>query len=146
MIVRDAVVGDAVALRDGNLTMAHETEALALDPVLLLRGVEAVLADASKGFYLVADVDGVVVGQLMITYEWSDWRNGMWWWIQSVHVVSGWRRKGVYRALHAAALARAKGAGAVGVRLYVAKSNVAAQATYTALGMYDSDYLIFEQT
>jgi len=138
-------MADAVALRDGNRAMALETEQLDLDPVRLLRGVEAVLADPTKGFYLVADSAGDVVGQLMITYEWSDWRAGTCWWIQSVHVIPAARRQGVYRALHAEALRRAKAAGAVAVRLYVIASNRSAQATYTSLGMHDSGYRVFEQ-
>lgn len=141
-----------MALRDGNVAMAAETEQLALDPERVLRGVRAVLADASKGFYLVAtapqadagDAPEAVVGQLMITFEWSDWRDGPQWWIQSVHVVPAWRRRGVYRALHDEVVRRAREAGAVGIRLYVAASNTRAQATYEALGMAESHYRIFE--
>lgn len=136
-----------MVLRDGNVAMAAETEALALDPERVLRGVEAVLRDPGKGFYLVAyDAEsGAVAGQLMVTYEWSDWRDGMQWWIQSVHVVPAWRRRGVYRALHEAVVARARAAGAVGVRLYVAGENVGAQRTYVALGMTETHYRLFEQ-
>lgn len=148
MNVREAVAGDALALRDGNLAMAAETESLALDPMRLLRGVEAVLADATKGFYLVVEDDdapGRIVGQLMITFEWSDWRNGLLWWIQSVHVAPTHRRRGVYRALHTEVMRRARAANVAGVRLYVHASNTSAQATYVALGMHDSDYRVFEQ-
>jgi len=143
--VRLARPEDRLALRDANVAMALETEALALDPERVLRGVDAVLADPTKGFYLVVD-DGAdaAVAQLMITFEWSDWRDGMWWWIQSVYVRPGWRRRGHYRALHDDVLARCRAAGAFGLRLYVADPNRDAMATYRTLGMEDAGYRVFE--
>lgn len=146
--VRVAGAGDLDALVEGNRAMALDTEGLRLDPDVLRRGVEAVLADASRGVYLVAEApDGEVVGQLMLTQEWSDWRDGFWLWIQSVHVVPAYRRKGVYRALHAAVLARAAAAPdpIAGVRLYVERENIGAQRTYAAVGMGETHYRIFEQ-
>ncbi|MCC6623639.1 MAG: GNAT family N-acetyltransferase [Deltaproteobacteria bacterium] len=144
MRILDARPEHRLALRDGNVAMAHETEAVALDPARVLRGVDAVLADPAKGFYLVAELDGAYAGQLMVTYEWSDWRDGTQWWIQSVWVPPEHRRRGVYRALHEAVVTRARAAGAVGVRLYVADTNARAMATYAALGMEDAGYRVFE--
>ncbi len=142
--VREAGPADVETLAAFNLAMAQETEGRALDAATLRAGVAAVLADPGKGFYLVAERGGWVVGQLMVTYEWSDWRNRWWWWIQSVYVAPEARRSGVYRRLHGEALARAERAGARGLRLYVEKDNLRAQATYLTLGMKEARYRIFE--
>ena len=125
--------------------MAWETEGLRLDPEVVRRGVAAVLEDAHKGIYYVADADGEVVGQLMITYEWSDWRNGNLWWIQSVFVKEAYRGRGVFRALfeHLEKLARASG-GVAGLRLYMHADNQRARQTYERLGLKHSDYEVFE--
>jgi len=132
-------------LVENNASMARETEALELDRATVLRGVRAVLEDGAKGFYLVAEQGGAVVGQLMVTFEWSDWRAGQYYWVQSVYVAEPARRSGVYRALYARVLeiARERGDG-VGVRLYVERANTRAQATYAALGMERSHYDMFE--
>ena len=128
-----------------NAAMALETEGVELDPVRLKAGVQAVLDDPSKGFYLLAERDGQTVGQLMITTEWSDWRNGTFWWIQSVYVLAAHRRTGVYRALYDWVLERAEGRDDIcGVRLYVHHDNAAATATYRNLGMMQSAYHLFE--
>ncbi|HTJ85005.1 MAG TPA: GNAT family N-acetyltransferase [Polyangiaceae bacterium] len=125
--------------------MALETEGKTLELSTVLRGVAAVLADTSKGFYLVGEQDGVPVGQLMVTFEWSDWRAGQYYWIQSVFVREDARRSGVYRALYAKVLEIARERGdAVGVRLYVERDNRRAQRTYEALGMERSHYDMFE--
>ncbi|HET6582356.1 MAG TPA: GNAT family N-acetyltransferase, partial [Nannocystaceae bacterium] len=128
-----------------NAALARETEGKALDRDRLTAGVAALLADEAKGRYFVATRDGVVVGALCITYEWSDWRNGVFWWIQSVYVPASARRQGVYSALyrHVDALARAS-AGVCGLRLYVDHDNERAQAVYAALGMRASHYRCFE--
>src|SRR6185369_14223969 len=107
LVIRRAEPRDLAALVAGNAAMALETEGRRLDPARLERGVRALLADPAKGFYLVAEEAGNVVGQLMITTEWSDWRDGVFWWIQSVHVVPSHRRRGVYRRLHREAEQRA---------------------------------------
>ena len=126
--------------------MALETEAKSLPMETLLPGVEAVLRDPDHGFYLVADSGGEIAGSLLVTFEWSDWRNGRMWWIQSVYVRPAHRRRGVYRALHEAVRERARAAGdVVGVRLYVERENVAAQRTYAALGMSETPYRIYEE-
>ena len=124
---------------------ALETEAKTLDDVLLRQGVAAVFDSDEKGFYLVAEANGSVVGSLLITYEWSDWRNGMFWWIQSVYVAPDLRRKGVYRALHRHVEAAARRTpGVCGIRLYVESENAAAQNAYHQLGMVRTGYLMFE--
>ncbi len=143
--VRQARPGDAPFIAAGNCAMAMETEHRALQPALVTAGVEAVLADPDKGRYWVAELDGRVAGQLLITYEWSDWRNGRLWWIQSVFVDEGCRRSGVFRSLyrHVEALAREDPA-CCGLRLYVEQSNHRAQQTYRALGMSLTDYAVME--
>ena len=125
--------------------MAWETEHKRLDPAVLARGMAAVLDEPRRGFYLVAEHDGVPVGCLMVTHEWSDWRAGDFWWIQSVYVTEAARRRGVFRALHADVERRARAAGAVGLRLYVETENTRAQATYEGLGMARCHYFMYEQ-
>lgn len=143
--VRAAAPVDIEFLVDSNAAMAWETEHKTLDREVLTRGTEAVFADAVRGFYLIAERAGARVGCLLITREWSDWRNGDWWWIQSVYVTADARRGGVFRELYADVERRARAtSGVVGLRLYVEKENIAAQATYASLGMSDSGYRILE--
>src|SRR6266446_5177668 len=97
--IRPAAMADADQIADYNVRLARETEHLALDPIVLQGGVRALLADSAKGRYWLAEWDGRIVGQLSVTYEWSDWRNGWFWWIQSVYVVAEYRRLGVFRQL-----------------------------------------------
>ena len=144
-MVRLATLDDHDALVEGNCAMALETEDLQLDPEIVRKGVRAVLEGKQAGAYYVIEGDGGVVAQLMITFEWSDWRNGVWWWIQSVYVLPGERRHGVYRTLYARARKLAAAAGDVrGFRLYVERDNQAAQAVYRALGMNESGYRMYE--
>jgi len=96
--VRPANLSDADVIVDFNARLAQETEHLTLDPALLALGVQAVLADPAKGRYWLAQTDGRIIGQISLTYEWSDWRNGWFWWIQSVYVLAEYRRLGVFRA------------------------------------------------
>jgi GNAT superfamily N-acetyltransferase len=125
--------------------MAQETEGLALDADVVRPGVAAVLADDALGFYLVAEVDGQAAGQLMVTYEWSDWRNGLFWWIQSVFVRLEFRRRGVYSALHRQVAQAAREAGGVcGIRLYVEQDNTIAQQVYESLEMHRTRYQMYE--
>lgn len=143
---RVAVAGDAATLAGFNRAMALETESKSLPMETLLPGVEAVLRDPDHGFYVVADSGSEIAGSLLVTFEWSDWRNGRMWWIQSVYVRPSHRRRGVYRALHEAVRERARAAGdVVGIRLYVERENVAAQRTYAALGMSETPYRIYEE-
>jgi len=153
--IRDAVPGDAALLAQWAQAMAWETEHKRLDPDTIAAGMAAGLADPAKARYYVAMHDapvaghetlGVPVGTLMLTREWSDWRNGEWWWIQSVYVAPAHRRRGVYAALHAHVAALAKAApGVIGLRLYVERDNAVAQRTYASLGMADAGYAIYEQ-
>lgn len=145
LVVRDATPADAPRIIEFQLSMARETEGIELDPVTLARGVGAVFADPALGRYFVAMLDGLVVGSLMITYEWSDWRNGMVWWIQSVFVVPEARGTGVYRRLYEAVQALVRdSAGIRGIRLYVDTRNVNAQKVYERLGMNGEHYRVFE--
>ena len=143
--VRNATAAESVRIADFNRAMAMETEGLALDEKTVASGVVALMGHPDRGFYLVAEVDGAVAGCLLITYEWSDWRNKMFWWIQSVYVKPEHRGHGVYRAMEDKVQALAAQAGNVcGFRLYVHKSNTRAQEVYRTLGMHETEYLIFE--
>jgi GNAT superfamily N-acetyltransferase len=143
--VRPAVASDAEFLAHGNAAMALETEHKQLDAAVVGAGVRAALLDTGKGRYFIAERDGQRVGQLMFTYEWSDWRNGTFWWVQSVYVVPVARRSGVFRALfrHVEGLARDDPA-VCGIRLYVERENTHAQATYRHCGLEDAGYTVME--
>lgn len=143
--IRPAARSDIAALVSWNAAMAWETETKRLDPDVLARGVAAVFDEPRRGFYLIAERDGEAVGCLLVTYEWSDWRCGDFWWIQSVYVAPDARRGGVFRALHAEVATRARAAGAAGLRLYVETENHRAQRTYEELGMQRCHYLMYEQ-
>ena len=143
--IRLATPSDVHVLAQNHRAMAFETENKNLDEETTLRGTRAVLEDPGKGFYLIAERTEFMVGQLLVTFEWSDWRSGNFWWIQSVYVVPHARRTGVYRALHDHVLTEARGSNDVcGVRLYVDKDNRHAQATYRAMGMQPAHYDIYE--
>ena len=143
--VRAATADDLDLMARWAQAMAIETEDKALDADIVTRGIAAGLADPGRARYYVASVDDEAAGTLMLTTEWSDWRNGWWWWIQSVYVAPAHRRKGVYRALysHVHDLARAD-PEVRGLRLYVEKENVTAQRTYEFLGMVDAGYRRYE--
>lgn len=144
--VRDAAPDDGEFLASGNEAMALETEHKRLDPARVRRGVAAVFEQQAHGRYFVAeDETGRRLGQLMLTYEWSDWRDGQFWWIQSVYVLPEARRHGVFRALyrHLEQLLRDT-PGVVGLRLYVEADNLAAQQTYLRCGMADAGYRVME--
>lgn len=144
-VIRNATVDDARALADFNRRMALETEGLSLPPPVSLSGVKAVFEDPARGFYVVAEAHRDLVAALMITREWSDWRDGEWWWIQSVYVRPSFRRRGVYRSLHRHVTDCAERAPNVcGLRLYVERENRAAQQTYAMLGMRETRYKVFE--
>ena len=144
--IRLAREEDVPGLVRFNHEMARETEGKDLDIEILSAGVSGILAEPSRGFYLVAEDDECVVGALMVTFEWSDWRNGTFWWLQSVYVLPAWRQRGVFSALYQTlregALADPTG---IGLRLYVERDNARAQRTYAALGMRETDYRLFEE-
>jgi GNAT superfamily N-acetyltransferase len=143
--IRRATLADAEQIADHNAAMARETENVQLDPQRLRLGVDAVLNDPAKGFYTVAEAEGRAVGQMMVTFEWSDWRNATFWWVQSVYVEPAYRRRGVYRRLYEHVLAEAKSRNDVcGVRLYVDKDNRAAQQVYQRLGLNPAHYTMYE--
>jgi GNAT superfamily N-acetyltransferase len=145
MTIRPATISDASVITLFNALLAEETEQITLDRARLHSGVEALLKDPSKGIYFLAEIDNVIVGQIMITYEWSDWRNGTFWWIQSVFVEKGARGTGVFRSLfdHVHALAKAR-TDVCGLRLYVEKKNERAKRTYDRHGMIPSHYEMYE--
>jgi GNAT superfamily N-acetyltransferase len=142
--VRAATRADLEALVAGNLALADESEHVRLDADTLRAGILALLESRAPGRYWVAELDGRTAGQLLVTFEWSDWRNRMVWWIQSVYVVRDARGRGVLRALYDVARREAVAAGAGGLRLYVDATNARAIAVYTALGMNGDHYRVFE--
>lgn len=144
--IRDASEGDRDFLVHSNAAMAQETEAKVLDRAILARGVAALLAAPQRGFYLIAERAGERVGCLLVTHEWSDWRNGDWWWLQSVYVAPEYRRRGVFRALYAQVERRAmESVDVVGIRLYVERDNLRAQRTYAALGLAEEGYRMYRK-
>jgi len=143
--IRPATLDDIEFLVSGNARLAEESENLSLDLDRLRAGIEALLEDPSRGFYLIAERDYTRAGQMMITFEWSDWRNGVFWWIQSVYTVPEFRRRGVFRGLyrHAEELAKLQG-NVCGLRLYVEESNHRAHETYRRCGMKGTGYKVLE--
>jgi GNAT superfamily N-acetyltransferase len=145
MNIRYATPTDEPVITRYNLALAQESEDLKLDPNTVSQGVNAVLNDTSKGLYIVAEDSGQVVGQLMITYEWSDWRNGNIWWLQSVYVRPDNRGAGVFRKLLDFVRSQAEATPHVcGIRLYVHRENQAARKTYVRLGFLATEYEIQE--
>jgi RimJ/RimL family protein N-acetyltransferase len=145
--IRPGRLDDVERLVAFSQAMALETEGRRLDTDRLQRGTRALLNSTVHGFFMVAErpQTNQVVGQLMITYEWSDWRNALFWWIQSVYVEQAWRRQGVFRSMHAKVIERAKAdPGVCGVRLYVESENRIAQEVYRKVGLKPSSYAVFE--
>jgi len=142
---REAAPFDVATIADFQVAMALETEELDLDREVCTRGVLAVFDDPSRGRYFLAESGGAVIASLMITYEWSDWRNGNVWWIQSVYVRPEFRRQRVYAGLyeHVKRLVEADGS-LRGIRLYVDRRNASAQDVYAKLGMNGEHYQVFE--
>lgn len=146
MIIRIATIEDADSLVEFNQAMALETEAKTLDSGVLRGGVNAVFDDEKKGFYVVAEEDSKIIGGLMITYEWSDWRNSWFWWIQSVYILPDARGRQIYRRLYEFVKERALEEGNVyGFRLYVETENQHAQKVYEKVGMNASRYQMYEE-
>ncbi len=144
--IRQANDHDAQTIAGFNSLMAIETEGKTLQPEIILSGVQNMIANPAYGYYLVAEQDGQVVGSLMITRQWSDWRNSMFWWIESVYICKEYRRQGIYRQLYNKVKTLAEKDGNIcGFRLSVEKDNLKAQQTYQSLGMTKTDYLIYEE-
>jgi GNAT superfamily N-acetyltransferase len=144
--VRIAESTDIETIAELNTAMAWETEQKRLNPATIRRGIRAVLDDSDYGFYVVAEQNDQVVGCLMITYEWSDWRSGRFWWIQSLYVRPDSRRHGVFKRLHDFVKAQAlQHAEVCGLRLYVEQSNQVAQQAYRQIGMLPTTYQMYEE-
>ncbi len=146
LLIRSAKEQDLDLIVSYQLEMARLTEGRELDKRLVTRGVQAVFEDRERGFYLIAELNGKVQASLLVTREWSDWRAGWFWWIQSVYVAEPARRRGLYRALHDEVRARAQQAGeVVGLRLYVEADNARAMEVYRRMGMEETPYRLFEE-
>lgn len=150
LTVRLARLDDLDRLTEFSVAMAQETESRVLDRIRLQQGIRAVLEQPKHGVFMVAEIPHgpatLVVGQLLITYEWSDWRNAQFWWIQSVYVDPAWRRQGVYHRLHRAVVEEAHQRHDVcGVRLYVETQNTVAQIVYQRVGLRPAGYQVFEE-
>lgn len=144
--VRLATSNDVSSIAEFNCALARETEGKTLVPEVVNAGVRRLLRSPDRGFYLVAERDGETVAMLMVTTEWSDWRNGVFWWIQSVYVHPKSRRQGLYRSLYEHVKNEAeKDVNVRGFRLYVERENFTAQETYRSLGMVETSYKLFEE-
>ncbi|HRY97896.1 MAG TPA: GNAT family N-acetyltransferase [Bacteroidales bacterium] len=145
LVIRPALREDAPAITAFQLAMAQETEGLELRSDTLAQGVSAVFDDPSKGTYFVAENGGLILSSLMVTPEWSDWRNGWVWWIQSVYVLPEWRGRGVYKAMYLHIQEQVLGrTDILGIRLYVDQRNTVAGKVYARLGMNGDHYALYE--
>lgn len=145
LTIRRGTLADREIIATNNRAMAAETEGKQLDADTVLAGVTGLFTDPARGFYLVAERDGRVVGQLMVTFEWSDWRNADFWWVQSVYVKPDARRRGIFSALFRHLEVEARSSRSVcGLRLYAEHGNTRAHQTYEALGMRLAHYRMFE--
>lgn len=144
MNIRKATEKDIPIIMDFQQKMAWETERMTLVPEVISQGVTAVFTNSSLGQYWVAEDNGIVLASLLITYEWSDWRNSRVWWFQSVYVLPEMRRKGIFRSMYKYIQAEAGEAGIAGLRLYVESNNLRAQNTYESLGMKSDHYKMYE--
>jgi GNAT superfamily N-acetyltransferase len=142
--IRRAVPEDRDIIVEYNRRMAEETEGLHLDLAILTKGVETALTDPNHCLYFVAEAEVGVIGQVMVTFEWSDWRNGRVWWFQSVYVAQEWRRHGVFRSLYEHVVQEGKRSGAIGFRLYAVSDNTRALDTYRSLGLSPTHYIVLE--
>lgn len=144
ILIRPASLADVAMIAQFQINMARETESKELDSLTVHAGVKAVFENPSRGFYLVAEYDQAVAGSLLITYEWSDWRNGNIWYIQSVYVSADYRGRGIFKQLYQHVLQQAKKAGTAKIRLYVEKENTRAQQAYQASKMQPLPYFMYE--
>lgn len=144
--IRQAVSSDVETIADYNIALCRETEGRDLDPATVTNGVRRFVTESKRGRYFVAEIDGQVVGQAAHTFEWSDWRNGEIWWIQSVYVHPDSRGKGVFRALftHIKELGEAD-VDCCGIRLYMERENETARKSYRRLGFIETGYVVFER-
>jgi GNAT superfamily N-acetyltransferase len=143
MQIRTAKIRDAEAISEQNILLAKESENILLNPKIVLAGVKALLSDKNKGVYLVAEENDTIIGQLMITFEWSDWRNKQIWWVQSVYVQKEWRKKGVFNLLLDYAHQKARRQQVAFLRLYMHKQNSSALKVYEKTGWKQEPYTVF---
>ncbi|MBN1407897.1 MAG: GNAT family N-acetyltransferase [Calditrichaceae bacterium] len=143
--ISKADLNDAAVIAEFNRNMAKETENFELHKDVILNGVKNLIQQPELGFYIVAKIENQICGCLMITKEWSDWRNGLIWWVQSVYIHPDYRRQGIFRKMYRFISENAKERGIIGLRLYVEHTNSIAQKTYTDLGMKKCNYHIYEQ-
>lgn len=145
-LIRKARLAEASVIATFNQAMAMETEGKQLDDAVIVPGVQAMFENPERGFYLIAEHQQQPVACLMVTYEWSDWRNGLFWWIQSVYVTQEFRRQGIYRRMYEQLkqMARSEG-GVCGFRLYAEIDNKSAHTTYRSVGMDECHYRMFEE-
>lgn len=144
IVIRYAKLSDVDAIVQFNLEMAYETEGISLSVEKLTDGVKAVFDDNTKGFYVIAESDNKPVGQALVTYEWSDWRNAIFWWIQSVYVVPEYRGAGIFKEIFNYIRSTAESSNVCGIRLYVERNNHIAKSVYKRLGMEESHYDLYE--
>lgn len=142
--IREASIDDAMSIAGFQIAMALETEDKTLDPEIVDPAVRAVFSDPSKGFYLVGEIDDCVVGSLLITYEWSDWRNCNMWYIQSLFVEKEYRGQGVFKKMYKQVVELARQEDVMFVRLYVEVDNEPAQKVYQSLGMKRMPYYMYD--
>ena len=146
VLIRLGEEDDAAALTEFNIEMALETENKVLTTEVVSNGVRTLLKNPEYGFYVIAEKSGEIAGALMVTTEWSDWRDGEFWWVQSVYVRDDYRRQGIYRKLYEYIKTQAAKRGNVcGFRLYVERDNAVAQQAYSKLGMSETFYKVFEE-
>jgi RimJ/RimL family protein N-acetyltransferase len=144
MIIRKATLNDADAITTQNILLATESEEISLSYETVFTGVKSLLSDPNKGFYVVAEENNKIIGQIMITFEWSDWRNTTIWWIQSVYVQKRWRKKGAFSKLFEYIQQQALYSQVHILRLYTHKNNIIAQKIYQHIGMEKQPYVIFQ--
>jgi ribosomal protein S18 acetylase RimI-like enzyme len=142
--IRKGKPEDATVIIDFQQKMAWETEQMTLVTEVVTGGVNAVFENSSRGQYWIAETDGRVIASLLITYEWSDWRNADVWWFQSVYVLPEYRRQGIFRKMYTIIKDEAERNGIAGLRLYVETNNIPAQKTYESLGMQSEHYRMYE--
>ena len=145
---RPAFIDDLTTLVAGNCAIAIETEQIELSQTKVSEGVRAILSDETRGFYCIAEKKAEVVGQILITYEWSDWRNALFWWIQSVYVVPSHRQKGIYKKMYerVRSMSRQSEIPVCGFRLYAESNNNTAHKAYINCGMEKCNYVMFEES
>lgn len=143
--IRPSKYEDIGVIAGFQVKLADETESIALDKQLVSTGIKALFGDPGKGVYYVAEAREEIIGCFLITYEWSDWRNGMIWWLQSVYVKESHRKQGVFKSMYDHLVKTiSRDPTIIGLRLYVDKSNTRAQQVYQTLGMNGDHYTVFE--